>query len=213
MTASAAIGLAFCGIVDEAPRSGPPRSRTSPTSVRDRSTTSRANRTQVPATVVHVRPKRTTRSRATCHGTSAPFRPSLDASAARTCTERDPLAALVPPAPNRDTTRASSRTLRTSPTCRVTSARKTAILAPKVVGTACWAWVRAAMTVPAWSSVRDASALPKLTRRSTNRSPERPSWRLSAVSMTSCVVAPWCTRPAGPDGSAARIIRTSGWIG
>src|ERR1700754_1337472 len=109
MIASAEIGLDFWGMVDDAPRYLPVASDTSPTSVRERSTTSRAKRTQVPATMAAALVSSAIRSRATCQGISASFRPSRFASAARTAGPLSPRAAEVPPAPYDETTAALAR--------------------------------------------------------------------------------------------------------
>ena len=210
---SAEIGLAFCGMVEDAPRYMPSSSATSPTSVRERSTTSRASLMQLPEICAATPANSAIPSRATCHGTATGSRSSRRASAVRTTSARSASAADVPPAPNSETTAIADRARPSRARCRVNSARKTAHLAPNVVGTACWAWVRPAITVSACRSTMRASASPTAETSSTRRRPASRSWRDRALSMMSCVVAPKWTQPASSGSSAAQIIRTSGRIG
>ncbi len=190
ITASQPIGLAFCGMVEEAPRWWPPASRTSPTSVLDRSTTSRAKRAAVAASDAQVTPNSATPSLATCQGTSVVRRPSRPARPSRTSEARSPIAADVPPAPNSDTTRTCRAAAAARSRCRAASASSTASFAPNVVGTACWAWVRAATTVPACVATSPATASPNAPSRPARWSSASPICSARPVSMMSCVVAP-----------------------
>lgn len=184
------IGLTFCGIVDEAPRWLVKGSKTSPISVRDRSTMLRPSFAQVPAIVAQIQPYSDRTSRSTCQGTGTSARPSSAASRDRIPTERGPSAAFVPPAPKSDTTAIRSWACCRRVRWRRTWSSRVASVAPKVVGTACWACVRPGITVPACSVARSARASPRRWSRSSRASRERDIWSASAVSMMSWVVAP-----------------------
>ncbi len=81
MATSLRMGLAFWGIVEDAPRPWVSGSRTSPISVRARSATSRAMRTQVLLMAAARKHASAMPSRATCQGTSTGVRPRLAATA------------------------------------------------------------------------------------------------------------------------------------
>ncbi len=101
-----------------------------------------------------------------------------------------PRAAPVPTAPDILPTRIRGVTSRSRCLCRSASDAKTAILRPKVIGTAAWPWVRPSMTVRLCFAASFARAARRASRSSARIPIASRSWRAVAVSEMSLLVAP-----------------------
>ena len=144
---SLVIGLDFCGMVLLPPRPSSADSPTSPTSVCAMRMTSCAIFASEPLTKLSQPPNSTKLSRCACHGIAGA--PSFN-SLARACMTAKPLspsAAKVPAAPPNCTTSNRGSISANRSAWRKSGANQPAAFKPKVIGKACWLWVRPARTV------------------------------------------------------------------
>ena len=84
------MGLAFWGMVEDAPARRPPPSRTSAISLRARSMTSRAIRLMAAASTPRAAASAAKRSRMLCQGSSSQPRPRISAACRRVSALSDP---------------------------------------------------------------------------------------------------------------------------
>ena len=176
------------GSASEASRTSRPPSlpsRTSPTSVWARSTTSKAILARTPDAVSSAAPSSATRTRFVCQGTVASARPSSAAKRREISGPWSPNAASVPAAPPSCAARPSSRTRARRALASSTATSHPAAFNPNVIGTACCIRVRPAIGVSRYVRARAAQASPTRSSSASTRPSASRAISIAAVSMMS----------------------------
>ena len=190
-TIALAAGLRLCGIVEEPP----PGSATSATSCCISSEMSRATLPSVATYTPQAQTKAARRSRCVCHGTAS-GKPRCRARSGATCGPRSPRAASVPAAPPNCSAMASAAAASTRRQPRDRAATHPATFKPNVIGGAGCRSVRPSMIVRACASDSCLSAPSSRACSAARMAIARRSVSAIAVSATSWLVAPKCTKSA-----------------
>src|SRR5215472_416259 len=207
------MGLRFCGMVLLEPRPCAKGSATSPTSVCIISFTSVASFPSVPVTKPRKHPASAKQSRAVCQAMAGCPSFNLRINAACTSSPRLPSEASVPTAPPNSPTIKRGRSSARRARCRSNAASNTAILNPKVSGTACCRLLRPARGVSRYLSASAHSESQMEFRSVSTMSSDSPICRTAAVSVMSCVVAPQCAHSPSPFAHKPTSCSTTGSTG